>query len=450
MAITIGGGISIGGGITIEVPSTPVITINSQPSSASVTSGSSATFSVTASVTQSASLSYQWQKAESFAPSTWGNVLGATSSSYTTSPLTVASDNGDKYRVIVSATGGATDVTSNTATVTVSAAVITILSQPSSTSASEGGTASFNVSAVISGGATLSYQWALQAGGSGLYSNIGGATSSSYTTGTLTSGDNNNNYRVVVSGTKEASPVTSNPAALTVSGGGSGTTYTEGVDYSQSGGGFEFSGSSSAPTLSLSSFGWSNAAGFTAMTSLTSGTSFTVTMPSTGSTPYTLTLTSSWAGPPSLKDATATASPSLPSFNPPPNGTPTSVTIGGGGGGGSSSTGTITVGSNSGYYGAGGPTGGTLSISPAVAQVLMFIGMATSTVVAFADGTYGGVVVDASGIDGATNVSVTLNSITQSGTVSRQGTQWVLTLSGDPFFLQTLVGQTKSVEISWS
>lgn len=448
MGITITGGVTMGA-VTITPPSAPVITIDSQPSSTSVTSGSSATFNVSASVTQSASLSYQWQKAESFAPSSWSNIGGATSSSYTTSALTVASDNGDKYRVVVSATGGAADVTSSSATVTVSAAVITILSQPSSTSASDGGTASFSVSAAITGGATLSYQWQLQAGGSGSYSDILSATSSSYTTGTLSSSDNNNNYRVVVSGTKEASPVTSNPAALTVSGGGGATTYTAGVDYSSTPPGIDLGGS--GPTYFLTTDGaqWSNAAGYTALTSISSGGTLTITMPTTGATPYTLTLSSSWSGPPGALSTQVTSSPSLP-FAPPPNNVPTSVTVGGGGGGGSSSTGTMTVGSGSGYYGAGGPTGGSLSITPAVCEVLMFVGMGSSTVVVFTDGTYGGVVVDSSGIDGKTNVDVTVNSIYQSGTLSRGTGNWILNLSGDPFNLQSSVGQTLSVSISWS
>jgi hypothetical protein len=98
-------------------PAAAVITISSQPSNQTAASGA-ATFSVTASVTQSATLSYQWQRSTN-SGSTWAAINGATSSSLALTGL-VSGDNGYQYRVIVSATGGATSVTSNTATLTVS------------------------------------------------------------------------------------------------------------------------------------------------------------------------------------------------------------------------------------------------------------------------------------------------------------------------------------------
>lgn len=101
-------------------PDVPVITISVQPANASVTEPDTATFSVTASATNSGVLSYQWQKQESGAGE-WTNLTGATSSSYTTGATTVLADNTDKYRVIVSATLGAASVTSSAATLTVTA-----------------------------------------------------------------------------------------------------------------------------------------------------------------------------------------------------------------------------------------------------------------------------------------------------------------------------------------
>jgi alpha-tubulin suppressor-like RCC1 family protein len=98
----------------------PVITITSQPSNQTAASGS-ASFSVSASATESASLSYQWQKQESGAGS-FSNVSGGTSSTLNLSSLTNAADNGDVYRVVVNATGGAVDVVSNAVTLTVNAA----------------------------------------------------------------------------------------------------------------------------------------------------------------------------------------------------------------------------------------------------------------------------------------------------------------------------------------
>lgn len=101
-------------------PAGPVITITSQPTDQTASNGS-ATFSVSASVTLGATLSYQWQKQESGAGS-FTNVSNATSSSLALSNLTNADDNGDVYRCVVSATGGAESVTSSSATLTVAAA----------------------------------------------------------------------------------------------------------------------------------------------------------------------------------------------------------------------------------------------------------------------------------------------------------------------------------------
>lgn len=99
----------------------PVITITSHPENQTASDGA-ATFSVTATVTQSATLSYQWQKSDN-SGATWANVAGATSGSLALSGLTNADDDGDQYRVVVSATGGASSVTSNSATLTVPAVV---------------------------------------------------------------------------------------------------------------------------------------------------------------------------------------------------------------------------------------------------------------------------------------------------------------------------------------
>jgi hypothetical protein len=111
----------------------PVITIGTQPSNQTASSGA-ATFSVSASVTQSAALSYQWQRSTN-SGSTWANVSGATSSSLALTGL-VSGDNGYQYRVVVSATGGATSVNSSAATLTVSSKVF------SSVTALQGGTVS--------------------------------------------------------------------------------------------------------------------------------------------------------------------------------------------------------------------------------------------------------------------------------------------------------------------
>jgi len=114
--VAFGGDFTSGDNDTIDPD--PVITIGTQPANATAVEGETTTFTVEASVTRGATLSYQWQNSEDGI--VWTNIAGATSSSYTTDELTVEDDDGDQYRVIVSAVG-ATPVTSSAATLTVTA-----------------------------------------------------------------------------------------------------------------------------------------------------------------------------------------------------------------------------------------------------------------------------------------------------------------------------------------
>lgn len=99
----------------------PVITIGTQPLAASVTAPAPATFTVVATATRGAALSYQWQIQQE-GTGAWANISGATSASYTTGATATGdgagATDGDKYRVVVSATG-ATPVTSNEVALTV-------------------------------------------------------------------------------------------------------------------------------------------------------------------------------------------------------------------------------------------------------------------------------------------------------------------------------------------
>lgn len=88
----------------------PVIT--TQPAGQAVVAGQTASFSVTA--TGSAPLSYQWRENGS-------TISGATLASYTT-PVTTTADNGAQYSVAVSNSAGS--VTSNAATLTVTASAL--------------------------------------------------------------------------------------------------------------------------------------------------------------------------------------------------------------------------------------------------------------------------------------------------------------------------------------
>ena len=183
---------------TLTVSDTAVApTISTHPAASSVTEGQTASFSVTA--TGTAPLIYQWQKNDT-------DINGATSSTYTT-PITAIGDNGALYSVVV--INGTGFVTSNKATLTVTAAAVApaITAQPANQSVTEGQTATFSVTA--SGTAPLGYQW--KKGDT----DISGANASTYTTNATAIGDSGAVFTVVV--TNSAGSVTSSSATLTVS-----------------------------------------------------------------------------------------------------------------------------------------------------------------------------------------------------------------------------------------
>lgn len=178
--------------------------ITTHPGSQSVVAGSTATF--TAAASGSPTPTVQWQRNGS-------DISGATSTSYTTPATTVtggAANNGDTYRAVFANASGS--ATSNSATLTVSAAPTapSITSQPSNQAVTEGAAASFSVTAT--GTAPLSYQWRRNG------TNISGATSSSYTTPATVLADSGALYSVIVS--NAAGNVTSNNATLTVNAAG--------------------------------------------------------------------------------------------------------------------------------------------------------------------------------------------------------------------------------------
>jgi photosystem II stability/assembly factor-like uncharacterized protein len=158
----------LGGSGNLEVAKRTATAITSQPQNLSKTSGLSASFSVTA--VGDGSVSYQWYVNGQIAN-------GQTSSSISGTAGSGVFLNGNTFHVIVSSNGGT--VTSNTATLTVTAPLQgpAIQTQPVNKSiASEN---SFNLS-VVSSGAT-SYQWykgnALGYG----FESISGAISATYT-----------------------------------------------------------------------------------------------------------------------------------------------------------------------------------------------------------------------------------------------------------------------------
>ena len=192
---------------------TPIITSN--PGNQSKNTGQTATFSVTAIPVTG----YQWQVSAD-GGTNWSDISGATSSSYTTASL-VLGDNAKKFRVVVTnaePNAVSQSVTSTSALLTVTAAVSAtpvISSNPGNQSKNTGQTATFSVTAIPVTG----YQWQVSTDGGTNWSDISGATSSSYTTASLVLGDNAKKFRVVVTNAeagKTAATATSSAALLTV------------------------------------------------------------------------------------------------------------------------------------------------------------------------------------------------------------------------------------------
>jgi len=113
------------GGATLANPSSATVTIlnddaiaaptiTGQPSNQTVSTGATATFTVTA--TGIGTLTYQWQQS-SDGEANWSVLSSATAASYTT-PVTVLGDNNKRYRCLVSNSGGSTASTGAVLTVT--------------------------------------------------------------------------------------------------------------------------------------------------------------------------------------------------------------------------------------------------------------------------------------------------------------------------------------------
>ena len=186
---------------------TRVVTIQAQPSSTSVVSPAAATFNITASTADSASITYAWDKSED--DSVWHQIPGATSAAYTTTattydsggtpPASFAADSGDYFRCRVNATG-ASEVVSNSAQLTVTR-TISVDAHPQNDTGAVGGTADFAVTASLSDGdsADINYQWQLSLDDGNNFSSISGANTRTYTTPTLTAQFDEYQYRCLIS-----------------------------------------------------------------------------------------------------------------------------------------------------------------------------------------------------------------------------------------------------------
>lgn len=166
------------------------VSITGNPSSGSVASGGSITFSMAASGT--APISYQWYDA-GVSGTTYTPISGATGTTY--SPAATTGNNGKRYFCRASNTSSGTTYTADTtmATLTVTSSGSTdayIVSHPGSYTRASGGSATFSVTA--GGTGPFTYQW--YSSTTGL---ISGATGSSLT---RTVSSTQTGYRCFVTG----------------------------------------------------------------------------------------------------------------------------------------------------------------------------------------------------------------------------------------------------------
>lgn len=180
--------------------------IREQPAGVIAKAGNTATLRVEA--VGPGTLTYQWQLDTGGG---FADVVGATSSSYTTADLTTSED-GDVYRVVVTNAFGST--TSSSATLGVLGGIApTVTDQPDSADIPIGLTqaneATFAVAAT--GDAPLTYQWQVNDGGG--YDDIVGATSDTYVRTGVLLAESGYQFRCVA--TNGSGNATSDAATLT-------------------------------------------------------------------------------------------------------------------------------------------------------------------------------------------------------------------------------------------
>ena len=215
------------GDIIARIPD--ITSVSVTPTSINVNEPSPSAITLTAAVTvnliEVSELTYQWQKQES-GTSTWTDISGETNTTYDVpAGLTVAADEGDKFRCSVEHPDATTTPrTSNEVEVDASR-TIAITTQPTSAGLiPQGSTETLTADATVTSG-TLDYKWQNRPSGSNTWTDITGAsgtgiasgTTLSYTTPSVLIGNNGDQYRIIFSA-DQASDVTSQIVTLTVSG----------------------------------------------------------------------------------------------------------------------------------------------------------------------------------------------------------------------------------------
>ncbi len=177
--------------------------VTTQPTNETSNAGQPATFTAAASGNPAPNV--QWQVSTD-GGNTFTNINGATSGTLTLT--TTAAENGNQYRAVFANSIGS--VTTNPATLTVDTPP-TVTTNPVSVTVVPGQPATFTAAA--SGDPTPTVQWQVSTDGGTTFTNIGGATSDTYTLTTAT-GESGNEYQAVF--TNAVSSVDTTAATLTL------------------------------------------------------------------------------------------------------------------------------------------------------------------------------------------------------------------------------------------
>jgi hypothetical protein len=187
---------------TLTVQAAPAVTTN--PSSSTVNAGQTATF--TAAATGNPAVTVQWQVSTD-GGATFADLSGATAT--TLSVSTASGQNGYRYRAVFTNSLGTATTTAATLTVRFAPVVTT---SPVSQSITAGNAVTFTAAA--SGNSTPTVQWQVSTDGGATFTNISGATGTSYTIAHVTASQNGYLYRAVF--TNSLGTATTSAAILTV------------------------------------------------------------------------------------------------------------------------------------------------------------------------------------------------------------------------------------------
>ena len=200
--------------VTVSAAVTPVFTQN--PASASYNVNATASPLSVVYTSETTPVAYQWQTSDD--GSTWTNISGATSATYTPS-TSVAGTKYYRVTVTVGNSGYTAFATSSAATITVSVPAPTFQSQPQSATYNVRAQAQPMNATATAAGCTITYQWQINPEGENGFEDVPGATNPTYTP--FTAPISTTQYRCIATATNngQSQSATSNVATITVTGG---------------------------------------------------------------------------------------------------------------------------------------------------------------------------------------------------------------------------------------